>query len=155
MIVAFGIPDEPEPGVLRIAEPAIIAVHLTLLNADGSGKADVADDEPDKLVVASPCGRPLVLAPLNDALGLCITEGVEDALSIYVETGLGAWAAGSSSFMTAVAECVPGYADCITVIADDDEAGRRGARELIRRLSDRGLHGELLEPPVNEELRHD
>src|SRR5262245_32885587 len=31
MIVAFGIPDEPAPGVLRITEPAITAVHLTLL----------------------------------------------------------------------------------------------------------------------------
>src|SRR5262249_5030486 len=76
MIVAFGIPDEPAPGVLRITEPAITAVHLTLLKADGSGKADAPHDEPNKLVVASPCGRPLVLAPLNDALGLCITEGI-------------------------------------------------------------------------------
>jgi hypothetical protein len=93
----------------------------------------------------SPCGRPLVLAPMNDLLGVVIAEGIEDALSVHQETGLGAWAAGSASFMPALAEFVPKYADCITVIADDDDAGRRGARDLTRRLNHRGLHVELLE----------
>ena len=42
-------------------------------------------------------GAPIVLAPLTDALGLAITEGIEDALSVHEATGLGVWAAGSAS----------------------------------------------------------
>jgi hypothetical protein len=145
MICPYGLPNESEPGILKITEPAIFAVHLTFLKSDGSDKAVVEDDESDKITVGSPCGRPLVLAPMNDLLGLVITEGIEDALSVHQETGLGAWAAGSSSFMPALAEFVPENADCITVIADDDDAGRRGARDLTRRLNHRGLHVELLE----------
>lgn len=35
-------------------------------------------------------GAPIVLAPLNDLLGLIVTEGIEDALSAHQATGLGA-----------------------------------------------------------------
>jgi hypothetical protein len=50
-------------------------VHLTLLAPDGSGKADV---EKPKLVVGPPGVLPIVLAPVNDLLGLAITEGIEE-----------------------------------------------------------------------------
>ena len=49
-----------------------------------------------------------MLAPMNDLLGLAITEGVEDALSIHAATGLGAWAAGAASRLPALADAVPG-----------------------------------------------
>jgi hypothetical protein len=40
MISAFAIPDEPEPGV--VGRPRDVnSVHLTMLRADGSGKAEV------------------------------------------------------------------------------------------------------------------
>ena len=42
LIAAFAIPDEPDPGALGIPR-SVDAVHLTLLKADGSGKADVAE----------------------------------------------------------------------------------------------------------------
>ena len=42
----------------------------------------------------SPSGRgagglPIVVAPVNDSLGLAITEGIEDALSVHEATGFG------------------------------------------------------------------
>jgi hypothetical protein len=37
-------------------------------------------------------GFPIVLAPVNDGLGLSITEGIEDALSLHQATGLPQWA---------------------------------------------------------------
>jgi hypothetical protein len=40
MIAAYSLVDEPEPGILGTPRNNA-AVHLTLLRADGSGKADV------------------------------------------------------------------------------------------------------------------
>ena len=65
MNAAFGIPDEPKPGI--VGEPSgVSAVHLTLLRPDGSGKADIS---PNKLIIGRPLNRPIVLAPPNDLLG--------------------------------------------------------------------------------------
>ena len=89
MVAAFGIPDEPEPGELVIAEHQVRGVHLTLLALDG-GKAEV---KRNKLFVGSSSGWPIVIAPPNDLLGMVVTEGIEDALSARQATGLGAWAA--------------------------------------------------------------
>ena len=79
MIAAYGIPDEPEPGVLDVAAMEVSAIQLTLLapdgiGADGKGKAAV---KPNRLSVGPSKGKPIVLAPPNDLLGLAITEGLE------------------------------------------------------------------------------
>jgi hypothetical protein len=140
MIAAFGLPDEPDPDVLSLRDTEVRGVHLTLLRPDGSGKADTA---PNKIIVGPSLGFPIVLAPINDGLGLAITEGVEDALSVHQATGLGVWAAGSASRLPALADVVPDYADCITIFGDADDAGQKGARELSERLTGRGLHVEL------------
>jgi hypothetical protein len=96
MVTAYGLADEPEPGVLAIVAEQITAVHLTLLKLDGSDKADI---ENPKITIASPAGMPLVLAPMNDLMGLCVCEGVEDALSVHQATGLGVWASGGAPFL--------------------------------------------------------
>jgi hypothetical protein len=55
IVAAFAVCDEPEPGV--VGEPRdMSSVHLTLLNPNGSGKADV---KPNKLIVGRPLGRPI------------------------------------------------------------------------------------------------
>lgn len=135
MIAAFTLVDEPGPGVLG-APKDVGSVHLTLLKTDGSGKADA---KPDKIIVGSPCGRPIVVAPVNDLLGLVIVEGIEDALSAYLATGLGAWAAGSGSMMGALADAVPDYVTSVVIEMHPDSAGRRGAYELAGRLRERRL----------------
>jgi hypothetical protein len=38
MIAAFGIPEEPEPGVIAIAGDKVIAVHLTRLKPDAAAR---------------------------------------------------------------------------------------------------------------------
>ena len=135
MIAAFALCDEPEPGI--VGEPrAVNAVHLTLLKPDGSGKADT---KPNKLIVGRPLSRPIVLAPPNDLLGLAICEGIEDALSVYEATGLGAWAAGSAGFMPALADAVPPYIECVTIFAHNDQSGHHGATELAAMLVARGI----------------
>jgi hypothetical protein len=134
MIAAFGLVGEIEPGVL--AEPnAVGAVHLTLLRADGSGKADTS---PNKIMIGRSLGLPITLAPPNDLLGLTVSEGIEDALAAHQSTGLGAWAAGSAGRMGALADTIPGI-ECVTIFAHADPAGQRGAQALAEALMRRRI----------------
>jgi len=136
MIAVLGIAYEPETGLLEIADAQVRGVHLTRLAANGSGKAGT---ERDKIMLGSSIGYPIVLAPANDLLGLAITEGIEDALSIHDDTGLGAWAAASASRLPAPANAVPSYIEAVTIAADTDQVGQRGASELRERLLVRGI----------------
>jgi hypothetical protein len=132
MIAAFGMAHETSPGDLVIENAAIRGVHITSLKPDGSGKAGT---DRDKIMIGKSVGSPIVLAPANDGLGLAITEGIEDALSIHEATGLGVWAAGSASRMPALAAVVPAYIDSITVIGDADDAGRKHSQALVEALA--------------------
>jgi hypothetical protein len=135
MIAAFGVYDEPEPGVL--GEPLNVnSVHLTLLTSDGSGKAN---RDPNKLIIGRPLARPVAVAPPNDLLGLAITEGIEDALTAHESTALGAWAAGAAAFMPALASAVPKWIEAVTIYAHADKSGREGAFRLAAALSRRGV----------------
>ena len=131
MVVAFGMPTEPEPGVLQIADDAVRGVQLTLLRADGTGKADAT---PNKLTLGLCSGVPLVLAPPNDL----------HALTVWQVSGLGAWASGGASRLPALATAVPDYIDCVRVMVDADHAGRTHAPELARRLLARNFHVEAI-----------
>jgi putative DNA primase/helicase len=132
MISAFAYPNEIEPGVL--GDPVSVeAVHLTLLKADGTGKADI---NPNKIMLASPAGNPIAVAPMNDLGGLAVCEGIEDALSVHQATGLGVWAAGSAPHMAKLAPAIiRAEPACVSIFADGDEAGRRGAHELATDLA--------------------
>ena len=135
LISAFAFADETEPGLLA-APRSVDAIHLTLLQPDGRGKAAV---EKNKLVVARPLGRPIVLAPPNDLLGLAITEGIEDGLTVYQATGLGVWVAGSAGYMPTLAEAVPTYVEVVTIFAHDGDAGQAGAIILAEKLHARRI----------------
>jgi hypothetical protein len=148
MVAAFGMATETEefgPGVLRIADAAVCGVHLTRLLPDGSGKAVFDDpDQEAKIMIGLSFGSPIVLAPPNDLLGMAISEGIEDALSAHENTGLGAWAAGSAARMPALAEALPAYINCVTVLADDDTDGRRFAAELAERIRVREIEARAI-----------
>jgi len=68
-------------------------------------------------MIGRPNGSPICIAPPNDLLGLAISEGIEDALSVHQATGLGAWAAGSASFLPKLSEVVPSYIETVTIYA--------------------------------------
>jgi hypothetical protein len=135
MITAFAFAHESQPGVLAVSEDAVRGVHITRLLPDGSGK----ESGEAKLTFGPALGTPLVLAPMGDLLGLAITEGIEDALSIHESTGLGAWAAGCAARLPSMADAVPDIVDFVTVVADQDRDGQRHARSLVNRLRHRGL----------------
>jgi hypothetical protein len=136
MIPAFGLVEEPDPGVIAINDGAVRGIHLTKLKMDGSGKADT---EPNKIMLARSLGSPIVLAPVNDLFGLVVCEGIEDALSVHEATGLGAWAAGAASRLPELADAIPGYVEILSIPVDDDNDGRRHAAELARRSASRGI----------------
>lgn len=140
IIAAMGIPDEPEPGRLLMRDDAVRGVHVIRLKPDGSK----ADGEKVKITIGKCLGSPVVLAPMNDLLGLVIGEGLEDVLSVHEATGLGAWAAGGAKRMPALAATVPVYADHVSILEDDDAAGRTGARQLRDGLRERGLRASVL-----------
>lgn len=136
LIAPFAMASEPEPGVLHVANADIHGIHLTLLRADGSGKAET---EPDKIMIGPSNGWPIILAPPNDSLALGIAEGIETALSMHAQTGIGVWAAGCAGRLPAIADKIPDYVETVTIAAEDDAAGRRGALQLYERLRARGI----------------
>jgi hypothetical protein len=71
----------------------------------------------------------------HDGLGLAITEGIEDGLSVFEETGLGVWAAGSAGNMPKIAAALPPYIECTTIFAHRDETGLRFAKEAARLIA--------------------
>lgn len=119
-----------------MAENAVRGVHLTRLLPGG---LDRERGETTKIMIGRSLGSPIVLAPANDLLGLAITEGIEDGLSVFAATGLGVWAAGSASRMPALAEIVPSHIESVTVYAHSDDTGQDGARKLAEGLSRRGI----------------
>jgi hypothetical protein len=132
MIACFGFAIEPEPGVL--AAPADVdAVHVTRLLPDGSDR-ERGDDDKGKFMLGRSIGKPIVIAPPNDLLGLCICEGIEDALTAHQALGIGAWTAGAAGRMPGLADAVPSVVDCVTIYTHGDKAGRDGAQGLADAL---------------------
>ena len=110
-------------------------MHLVKLTGDGS---DRLRDDKAKISVGTPNGRPIVLAPANDLLGLAICEGIEDALTAHCATGLGAWASASAPHMPTLAATVPAYVEAVTIFAHND-GGLQHAKQLADRLRVKGI----------------
>jgi putative DNA primase/helicase len=137
MIAAFGVAAEiDEPGIIS-APQQVIGAHLTRLTAEGD-KAQNADGKA-KIMRGVCKGAPITISPPNDLLGMAVTEGIEDALSVYQTTGLGVWAAGSAGFMPALAPLIPDYIETVTIYAHDDKAGRNSAIDLAHAITARGI----------------
>jgi hypothetical protein len=112
-------------------------VHLTRLTAEGAKAPDASGNA--KIMLGVCKGAPIVISPPNDLLGMAITEGIEDGLSVFQATGLGVCAAGAAGFMPALAPLIPDYIETVTIYAHDDKAGRDNAITLARALKARGI----------------
>jgi phage/plasmid primase-like uncharacterized protein len=146
LIAAFGLPDEPEPGLLRIPDAAVRAVHLTRL--DPAGTKRLKTDDAKIIVGQGGLGLPVALTPVNDGLGILIAEGIENALSLGLSLGLGAWAACSHTRMPALASAVPSYVEAVTIVADPEPEARASACALAERLERRGIN--VIVKPMGE-----
>jgi hypothetical protein len=141
LIAAYGAATEREPGVIALAENGVLGVHLIKLRQDGSDR--LREDRKCKFTIGEDFVAPIVVAPPNDLLGMVIAEGVEDALNAHEASGLGAWAAGGATRMPKLADFIPSYIECVTILVDDNDAGRVNSRKLMDRLRGRDIEVRL------------
>jgi hypothetical protein len=137
LIAACAHTFEAGPAVLAPPE-TVAAIHLTELSEDGHSKLG-------KRMLGPVSGNPICLAPPNDGLGLVISEGIEDALSVHQATGIGAWAAGSASHLVKLAAVVPDYIECVTLMQDEDDAGANACETLARGLLRRNFEVRIVQ----------
>ena len=114
------------------------AVHLTRL--DPTGISRLKSNNARIIVGQGGLGFPVAVTPINDGLGLLIAEGIENALSLGLSLGLGAWAACSHTRMPALASAVPSYVEAVKIVADPEPAARASACALAQRLERRGFN---------------
>lgn len=138
MIAAFGFAEDTSCGRYEIAAEAVMGVHLTRLAPDGRGKL-TNDSRPAKIMLGPSMGYPIMLFPPNDGLGLCVAEGIENALTANAASGLGAFAAGAANRLPRIADHVASYIDCVTIITDPEANGLGYAISLAEALTGRDL----------------
>jgi phage/plasmid primase-like uncharacterized protein len=125
-------------------------VSITWLAADGSGKAPVDPVRKSYGLLRGACVR---LAPAGERLILC--EGVETGLSITQACPeLPVWCALGASNLAQVE--LPACVKEVTIAADGDEAGERGARTAANQFLRQGLTVKIARPEpgrdFNDEL---
>lgn len=138
MITAFGIAEEVERGRYEISSDAVVGVHLTRLTQSGYGKA-FKGEQKTKIMIGPSKGYPIMLYPPNDGMGLCIAEGIENALTAHFSTGLGAIAAGAANRMPDMARHVANFVESVSIIPDIDAVGLENAVSLAEALIHRDL----------------
>jgi hypothetical protein len=155
--LAPSIDEACEPRTLGRADPPSLNKRKIdkppAPNSDSTSRLSAADGRQPAEESASPGDMPLVLAPMNDLLGLAITEEIEDAFLMHEATGLGSWAAGSAPFMPKLVAAIEDLAttrecdaspDCITICVDEDDAGRRSRVCFEQELIARGFEVRLI-----------
>ena len=93
----------------------LVAIHRTYLRPDGSAKADV---DPNKMSLGPIRGGAVRLGP--PAPKMAVTEGIEDGMTIFQETGLSVWAATSASAMRSMVLSALPMAAAVVVCSDPD-----------------------------------
>jgi hypothetical protein len=141
LIAAYGTATEPEPGVIAIKKNSVRGVHLIKLKPDGRDR--LRDDLKCKFTIGKGFVAPIVLAPPNDLLGMVVAEGIEDALNAHEASGLGAWAAGGAWRMPALGDLIPAFIEVVTIVVDENDAGRTNSHKLMARLRDRKIEVRL------------
>jgi hypothetical protein len=126
-LVTRGVDDRP------------LAIHRTFLARDGSGKAPV---DPQKMMLGPCRGGAVRLAPAGDVL--MIGEGIETCLAAIQATGHPAWAALSTSGLTALK--LPDDVWDVIVLADGDAAGETAARNAAMRWKREGRRVRIARP---------
>jgi Toprim domain-containing protein len=117
-----------------------VAVHRTYLSPYGRAKAAI---EPAKAALGPVSGGAVRLAPV--AATLLVGEGLENALTAAIHSGLPAWAALSAPNLAKVK--LPPEVRAVVIAADHDEPGLKAANELGRRLLSEGRSVKVAKPP--------
>lgn len=128
-----------------------IGIQRTYLAHDGKGKAAIPKP---KLSLGSIGGSAVRLAAHNGEL--IVTEGLEDALTLFQQLGIPTWAAlGTSGLQTLQ---LPDEVRCVTIGADNDDAGEIAAQRAAERFTREGRTVRIMRPRAhfkdfNEQLQ--
>jgi len=134
----------PAMVALVTREKVILGIHRTYLARDGSGKADV---KPKKMMLGPISGGAVRLAPAAESI--CITEGIEDALSVMQVTGRVAWASGSATGMKNL--LLPDIVREVIICADNDPAGENAADKASARWFLEHRYVRIARPPPSKD----
>ena len=119
--------------IVRNSQGKPVALHRTYLTEDGR-KAQVS--APKKILkVHDLAGSGVRLFSPRDGL-IAVCEGIEDALSAWILWQIPTWAVLGTSGMKTFRS--PEEILGLTILADNDEPGKKAALELAQRLEDKG-----------------
>jgi hypothetical protein len=93
-------------------------------------------------------GTLTVLEPVGDGLGVVVTELIEDGVAAHEATGLATIVAGGAATMATLADCVPSWAECASILPGPGKKSLAAARILARQLMARGIEVRLIERGV-------
>lgn len=123
-----------------------MSLHFTRLAKDGRGKAPV--DKP-RLLLAEHQKTGGVIRLTDDAdviQGLGIGEGLETCLAVAASGWRPVWSAIDAGNLAAL-PVVAGI-EFLTIFADADPAGEKGAKALARRWHEAGREARIVAPPT-------
>jgi putative DNA primase/helicase len=126
-------------------EGVMVTLHRTYVTHDGHKAAvpTVKKLMPCALNGAS-AGGAIRLYPAEETL--CVTEGIETALAVRMQSGYAVCAAISATGMAQV--ILPPIAQTVLICADHDRAGIEAAHALANRLLREGRQVKILLPPT-------
>ena len=134
----------------------LTGLHRTYLNADCTGKLQLADPFTGRLLdvkkmmaryQGSNTGAAIQLCPTAESLAVC--EGIENAAAVYQQSELPVWACGSAGSLAVMA--IPSTVKQLFVFADTDanQAGIKAARRLESRAIAQGVDVRIWQSGVN------
>lgn len=133
-------------GIIVNPDNKIVSLHRTYLTAYGL-KAPVPNHKKfmSSIYKGALSGAAIRLYSAEDRIA--ITEGIENALSVYQETGIPTWATLSAHGMESVV--LPERIAEVSLWIDKDKSGRgkQAAIKAAKRFASEGRRVKLVEPP--------
>lgn len=142
-------------GLFRnISNDTPVAIHRTFLMPDGSGKLNPEEHNipAAKMMMGPSKGAAIKLSPDDEVeAGLCIAEGIENAMTLMCRGWRPIWAAGSAGAIGTFP--VLNGIEHLTIFPDNDDtgAGMNAARACAERWSSAGKSVTLRVSPKGED----
>ena len=131
-------------GLVEHVERGPVAIHMTYLSNDGTGKAVT---KPRKAFLGPVGAGAVRIGNVRSGEWLLIGEGIETSASAAVACGMPAWAALSAGGIKRLA--LPSEATQVIICADNDAngVGQRAANEAAERFLAEGRRVRVVTPP--------
>jgi len=128
----------------------MVGLHITFLNHDGTGKAQLDNTRKTWKCADTVSGGAIQLFQPEPNKPFVVTEGIETALAVRSMTGFPVWACGSKSLLGSVR--IPDKVRPLFIGMDKDrnEGGETAARKLAERIyKEHGFITTICKPPIS------